>query len=195
MPYIDLADQLEAFLASRKRKGRPSFGTRDPALERPLREAVRLDVEGKARSGRAALMMVLGTDDPSFEAHYRRWNRMKSALRRAAKRAKEIEDNDPWRRKIESFDPDLLKDAEIGTHAFINQNSKDWGKAGRAGWSSVEGYGHGETLIRRDLRGLLAPGSHEMAAYLELCAAEFAQIGLIEIDADQGNDAPPLGLW
>ena len=179
MPYIDLSDQVHAFFASQKRKrGRPSFGTRDPKLDQPLREAARLILDGKAKSRRAALIKVLGTDDPRIlDTPYRRLNRRISTLRRAAERAKEFEDNNP-RKKVQSFDPDRLKDADIGTYALINQNSADWEKAGRAGWCPVEGFGHGEMLIRRDLRRVLAPGSAEMAAYLEHCVAYFAQIGL-----------------
>jgi hypothetical protein len=180
MSYIDLSDQVHTFFASQKRKrGRPSFGTRDPKLDQPLREAARLILDGKAKSRRAALMKVLGTDDPRFSDTYRRLNKRISPLRRAAERAKEFEDNDP-RKKVESFDPDRLKDADIGTYALINQNSADWEKAGRAGWCPVEGFGDGEMLIRRDLRGLLVPGSTEMAAYLEQCVAYFARIGLAD---------------
>jgi hypothetical protein len=183
MPYIDLSDQVHAYFASQKRKrGRPSFGTRDPKLDRPLREAARLILDGKAKSRRAALIEVLGAVDGRFLDTYRRLNNRISTLLRAAERAKEIEDNDPRQRKIESFDPVLLKHAEIGTYAFINQNSTDWEKAGGAGWTPVEGFGRGETLIRRDLRRVIAPGSAEMAAFLENCAADFAQIGLIEIE-------------
>jgi hypothetical protein len=119
-------------------------------------------VDGKAKSGRRALIAVLGKDHPQFDRCYRRWTRGKryKALLRGAARAKvyanEFDDNDP-RQNIGSFEADRLQDAEIGTYAFINQNSADWKKMGRAGWTPVEGFGHGEMLIRRDHLGLRCP--------------------------------------
>jgi hypothetical protein len=162
MPYIDLSD----FFASQPRKrGRPSFGTRDPKLDQPLREAAQLILDGEARSGRAALIRVLGKDHPQFDDHYKRWTERNSALRRGAERAKErakeFEDNDP-RRKIGSFDAGRLQHAQIGTYALINQNSADWERIGPAGWTPVEGFGYGEMLIRRDFRpGLLQAPAHD----------------------------------
>lgn len=180
MPYIDGSELVHtAFVSQRCKRGRPSFGTRDPKLDRPLREAVRLFLDGKAKSHRDALMKVLSPDSRAFSDAYRRLNRRRSALLRAAARVKEIEDNDPCQRKIESFDPVLHKDAENGTYAFINHNSAAWEKAGVAGWALVQTFGDGEALIRRDLRrGILAQGSAEMNEFLRYCAAEFAQSGL-----------------
>jgi hypothetical protein len=159
MTYTDLADQMQAFFASQKRKrGRRSLGTRDPNLDRPLRQAARLVVHGTAKSGRAALIQVLGEDNAGLDDHYQRWTERKPALRAAAEYAKDMEDKDPEQREIESFD--RVNDDEIGTYALINQNSTDWAKAGSAGWNSVRGFGHGEVLIRRDLLGeslLVAP--------------------------------------
>jgi hypothetical protein len=137
---------------------------------------VRLFHDGEAKSRRDALRRVSGADDPRFSDAYRRLNKRFSALMREAERAKEIEDNDPRQRKIESFDPSQHKDAEIGTYAFINQNSTDWEKASRAGWTWVEAFDYGEMLIRRDLRGIFVPGSAEMATFLKDCAADFAHI-------------------
>lgn len=184
MTYIELSDQDAFFAPLKRRRGRRPFGTRDPKHDQPLREAARLFVAGGAKSLRAALIKVLGTDDECvLDGPYHRLIEREQALRGAAECAKEIEDNDPRQRKIGSFDPGRLEDAEIGTYAFINQNSTDWERAGLAGWTPVKGFGHGEILIRRDLWGVLARGSAEEAAFHERCVAYFAEIGLIECPA------------
>jgi len=183
MPYIELSDQDSFFAPQKRKRGRPSLGTRDPKHDKPLRKAARLIVDGEAETPHAALIKALGgTDAKGFGDAYRRLRKRKPALLREAQRAKEIEDNDPRQRKIESFDPRLHKGAEIGTYAFVNQNSTDWEEIGGAGWTPVGGFGHGEILIRRDLLGVLARGSAEEAAFHEECVAYFARIGLIEWD-------------
>jgi hypothetical protein len=180
MLYIELSDQDAFFAPLKRRRGRRPFGTRDPKPDQPLREAVRLVLDGEAKSLRAALIKVLGSGNAHvLDNAYHRLIEKKQALLRAARRAKEIEANDPRQRKIESFDPVRHKDAEPGTYALINQNATDWSKAGVAGWTLAETFGDGEALIRRDLPlGILVPGSAEMKAFDKYCVACFAQFGL-----------------
>jgi hypothetical protein len=182
MGYIEVeAAQWDFMLASPKRRGRKLFGTCDPELDRPLRQAARLLIEGRAKSDRNALIQVLGNNHSKFETLYRRWRQRKATLLREAERVKEIEielrekNGGGGQTEITSFDPNDAWDASNGTYALINQNSTHWNMACHAGWSPAEHFGDGETLIRRDLcGGLIDPSKFELTEPIKLWSREMA---------------------
>lgn len=174
--------QLDTMRASPQRRGRKMFGTCDPKLDVPLRRAARLLIEGKAKSGRDALIKVLGAGNRQFDTLYKRWNRKSAALLRQAERVREIEAE--WKEKgcghgqvgICSYHPDKSRDLPTRSYALINQNSTDWNASGWDGWHSAEHFGHDEALIRRDLWGVMSAEEFEASEEIHRWSCEIASI-------------------
>jgi len=136
-----------------------------------LREAARLFVEDRAKSGRDALVQVLSNDPRSLESLYKTYREREASLLRQAARVMEIE-GDCGQTAIKSFDRRVHQDATPGTFALINANSTDWDAASRAGWHLAEDFGNGEALIRRDLWRVMSLGEFELTEPIQRWSRE-----------------------
>ena len=140
-------------------------GSGNPDIEPILRDVARHVVDRGISPWSAIKEIVAQESSPSVRRLLEKWKELGPVLLKEISLGKEIA----------SYDPGHHAKAEIGTLAWVNQNSKLWASASRDGWHAVQGLGSGEVLIRRDLWGVLP--SNGLPLYNEKLLERLKHIG------------------